>query len=223
MAHVVAAALVKPITPRWSLPVKGSRIAVIETVEADSLSRVRKVLQVWKRTYESFPKETSTGSAICDRFISKWIEGQVLVVKDARGDVQALARVSYSREFLSVEELVVAPWNNASCMKYLEKEGRTLDEAGLMELAEDSKVDLKEFTTYNKGTGTLMIYAVCKLVQQVRRKALLLNSRKETCDFYKGLGMRTTDGENFAFDLRAEPVPAKLLAQVSKYFPGISS
>ena len=109
--------------PRWEQPSNCGKVVRIRTVEVKEFPTVLKVLQVWKNIYADIPKDLSEGSAIISLFpeIDQYRLGgsKVLVAEDSRGIAQVFARVKGRYDDLSLEELVVAPWNNTPCINHL--------------------------------------------------------------------------------------------------------
>jgi predicted N-acetyltransferase YhbS len=118
---------------------------------------------------------------------------------DARGAMQAICIAKICDEVLQVEDLLVAPWNNAFCGS-LTREESTLDTSKcLFELAKALEVDQDELTRPGKGVGTLMMHAVYEMAQQLSSKAVVLESNPLAFDFYAKLGMHKTAGKHSAF------------------------
>lgn len=207
--------------PRWTTPVKDGQISGIRTVEVADFANALKVLQVWKTTYEVFPRDVSAGSHIADRCFFRLGRGKVLVVEDAQGIAQAFARVRKCYNGLYVEELVVAPWNNTPCIKYTKGSlDWALRDSGLKELADRHKIDVKELVVYHPGMGTLMIYGLSKYALSLERKTLVSTPFTGTDDFYTALGMSRLikEGDVFGLDV-SKGIPKVLKERVLKYFP----
>ncbi|MCX6990367.1 MAG: hypothetical protein NTX49_04805 [Chlamydiae bacterium] len=208
-----------PITkeiPSWQLPVAAGRITLIRTLETSEFKETLRLLQIWKNTYTRLPKGSS-GEYVASHCFGRLSTGKVLLAEDSKGIVQAIGRVTTSIESLYLEELVVAPWNNASCREFTSSEAWSLEDEGLQELALKYTVSIEGLTAPNKGSGTIMMYALCKLAINMGEGRLTVTSVEDSTPFYQILGMEPGDSlHSYSFDL-SRGVPTSLLSKAGDY------
>ena len=204
--------------PKWGLPFVSGRITRIRTMETSEFQETLRLLEIWKNTYSRIPKG-SDGEYVALHCYRRLATGKVLLAEDCKGIVQSIARVTSSADALYLEELIVAPWNNATCREFTAStKSWCLGDEDLEGLALKHSVSMGELTNPNRGIGTTMMYALCKLGLSLEEKSLTVSSVEDSVLFYEIIGMeRGKDLHSYSFDLSCG-IPAVLESKAGEYF-----
>ena len=212
--------------PKWEMSFEGSHISRIRTLEEDEFTSAQKILNTWTRLYFSFPRELTCGprlSSSCSRSLCK---GKVLVGEDAKGVAQVFARViTIPGGVLLLDDIVTAPWNNFLCKGFLGTVGpetfwsnRKVSE-DLETLMAGHKVSKEELTTPHKGSGSIMMLALCHYAKFYQAPVLVVHSNEEGETLYSSIGMDVSRHERLSFRyMISDTNLCELDKRVSKYF-----
>jgi|GEM_PF-5198549 len=229
--HFAAAVMAMPAPslrrtiPDWQMDIPAINIARIRTVKTEELEVTREIVNTWIRIYLTFPSRVSCGSDVCHTFVRSLDKGTVLVGEDSKGIAQAFTRVNLESDGdqLYVGEIFVSPWNNTALRERWETarspEFLGMRKKELADLAASHKVSVEELTISHKGSGAIMMFAICHLAKHVRSSVITLESNTESLGFYERIGMNQVrpDEMEFGLDL-SEGLPSALAVKVSEYF-----
>lgn len=216
--------LFSPLIPDWEMAIAARNICRIRTVKMEELEPTRELVNTWARVYFTFPSGVSCGSEVIGTFVRSLDRGKVLVGEDSKGVAQVFSRVTLKngREELYVEELFVAPWNDTALRGRSEtaksRDFLEIRKRELQGLATTHKISIGELTLSHKGTGTIMMLALCHLATHLKISLISLESNRQSIEFYRKIGMSLDSDEIiFSFNL-SKGLPSELVKKVREYF-----